>query len=170
MRIPLSVALIAAAAFPACAQSRRGAIITLQIPGSSGVPKRDRTDLERLERMSPAQRQQLFRQLPPDRARSLQDRLDRLDQMPPGQREHLNEQYEWFQQLPPDKQNAMRKVFRRYSDLSSERRGAVGKEFRSLRELKEDDRRKRMDSEDFRSEFNKDERKLLEDMTAAVPE
>ncbi len=170
MRILLGLSFTIAVLVPAYPQTRMGGI-SFQIPGvHRGSPKKDTTDLDRLERMSPAQRQQLFQRLPRDRARSLQDRLDRLEQMPPQQREQLNEQYEWFQQLPPDKQNAMRKVFRRFNDLPADRRDAVRKEFGSLRDMKQKERRERMESEDFRSDFNKEERKLLEDMSGAVPE
>jgi hypothetical protein len=163
---PLVIAVAAILfAFPALAQRPKPA------PGRSptqgfGIPP----IFEKLQRMSPKERNEALGKLPPDRARAVQDRLKGFQQMSPEERERLAEQYEWFSNLPPEKQKAMRDAFRRYSDLPAARQDKVREEFRSMRELSESDRRERMESEEFRSRFNKDDRELLEEMTRSVPE
>jgi hypothetical protein len=145
----------------AAGQGRRGA----PHPAPAHGPKA----IDGLEELSPQQRQKIIDSLPPDRARKAQDRLDQLNRLTPEERARLKEQYGWFQQLPPERQEAMRKAFRKYSALAPERQDAVRQEFRRLQDLPTDARRDQVASQDFRSRFSKDERKLIQELAGAVP-
>ncbi len=170
MRFTVALAIASFLCAPAYSQIRVGT----GFPGGQRGGhdrKHDRPALlDGIERLSPSQRQKMMDRLPPDRAKKLQDQLDRYEQMPPDQREKLREQYDWFLQLPPEKQDAMRKVYRQYSDLPADRREAVRDEFRDLRDLSAPERKSRLKGGELKSRFNKDERKLIEDMAGSVPD
>ncbi len=125
--------------------------------------------LERLERMSPRERQQMLDRLPPERAKKLRQHLDRYDRLTPAERQQLKDRYNWFSQLPPQRQNAMRQAFQRYDGLPPGRREAVRGEFERLQTLDEQARRKRLASRRFKLRYNPEEQRLIEEMSNAVP-
>lgn len=139
------------------------------VPRAVGPQQGGPKTLDSLERMSPQQRQKLLEGLPPDRARSLQERLDRYDRLPPDQRQRLKDQYDRFSQLPPERQAAMRKVFERFNRLSQDRQDAVRQEFNGFHGLSDDEKRARMRSAEFRSRYSRDEQKLIDEMSSAAP-
>ncbi len=127
-------------------------------------------ELDRLERMSPQQRQHMLQSLPPGRARKLRERFDGYEQLTPEQRAHLRQQYDQFRQLPPARQDAIRGIFDRFHGLPEDRQTVVREEFGALQSLRGDSRRERFGSPAFRSRFNPDEQKLIEEMSDTVPQ
>ena len=100
-------------------------------------------DVERLERMSPAQRREELAKLPAERRQQMEQRLERLHKMTPEERAALNRRYEQFQHLPAD------------------RREAVRAEIQHLRELPEAERKARLNSKEVQKNFSSHEQKLL---------
>ena len=100
-------------------------------------------EVERLERMSPAERRTELAKLPVERRQQIEQRLERLSKMTPEERAALNRRYEQFQHLPPD------------------RRDAVRAEIQHLRELPEAERKARLNSKEVQKNFSSHEQKLL---------
>lgn len=117
---------------------------------------------ERFRRLSPKDRKRALQGLPPDRARAVERRIERLDKMPADQRDRLEDQYNWFSRLPSDRKQAMREAFKRFRELPPDRQDTIRDAFQALRDVPEAERRIRL------GEFNPAERQLLEEMVAAV--
>ena len=145
----------------ALAQSRRK---PLPRPGARGGAV-----IERLNRMTPEQRQRALDRLPAERRARVEERLQRLNSMPPAARERLRRQYDEFQKLSPDKQDAVRRAFRELNQMPEKRRRVVRREIMRTRNMPDDRRSSRFESEAFRSEFNDAEQKVIRDLADVAP-
>ncbi len=150
------------AALPAEAQSRRPG------PRAAGARK-DRPALERFHQLSPADRRKALDKLPPDRRRIAEDRLEDYERLGEQERKRLADRHESFQKLSPDAQEAVRQSFRQFNSLPAARRKIVGEELRHLSGLPEPERRGRMNSDEFRNQFNSEERQILESLVVLNP-
>ena len=133
-------------------------------PGARGGPPPTNGMIERLNRMTPEQRERALGPLPADRREKVERRLERFNSLSPEEKQRLREEYQAFQSLPPEKQDAIRRSFRQFNDLPDDRRRPVRRELMYLRRLNEDERTARFESEAFRSRFNETERQLLQDL------
>src|SRR5271157_3116490 len=119
---------------------------------------------------APQQEQQLrqdpkFRSLPPDQQQKLLDRLHRFDNLPPGDKAALLNRMETYEHLSPSQQQAAQGLFQRYRALPEDRRSKVSQACRQLQELPPDQRNQLLNSEQYRNNFNDEERELLRGMT-----
>jgi hypothetical protein len=159
-------ALLAFAALPAAAgpQPAAGSAAKKRI-----VPPNPFAFFERFERMTPRQRERMLSQLPEQRRRDLEERVARYRQMPPDERDRLRDQYEMFQEMPKEKQDALRRAFRRFSKLPLDRRQLLRQEYLGLRAMEDEDRRSRINSDEFRSRYTLAEQQLLDDISKLLP-
>src|SRR5436190_18557983 len=72
-------------------------------PGKMGAPPNGM--IERLNRMTPEQRQRALDRLPPERREKVERRLENFNALPPEEKDRLRQQYQAFQKLPPEKQD-----------------------------------------------------------------
>lgn len=126
--------------------------------------------LERLEHMPPEQRERMLEKLPPERRQRVEQQLEQYHNMTPEQRSRLQQRYERFSELPPERQEAMRKGFHKFQALPADRQDAVREEIQHLRTMPESERQTRMSSDEFQSKYDKRERQIIADMTAALPQ
>ena len=162
-KLPASVvaAIVLAVMSPAgLAQPRRGPLP----PRPKGAPRADNA-LERLSNMSPEQRRNALRNLPPERKKQLEQRLDVYKQMSPAEKERLADRLGAFSQLPPDQQEQARRLFRRFTAAPVDRQPLLRDELAQLRSLSDPDRRARMNSDEFRTKFNQQEQYLLGELS-----
>jgi hypothetical protein len=99
--------------------------------------------IERLQKMTPEERERALSNLPPDRRKQVQHQLDRLDQLTPEQRQQLDERFEKLQSFPPSRQRAVRD------------------EVTSLRKMSFSERQARLHSEEFNMQFAPEEQELI---------
>lgn len=108
-------------------------------------------EIDRFQKMTPAERRQALDKLPPERRARIEQRLERtemrLQRMKPAERQNLRRRYESFQALPADRKQAVRQ------------------EIRQLRALSPEERKKRLQSPETKKRFNEDERRLLEEVS-----
>ena len=124
--------------------------------------------IERLNRMSPEERQRALDRLPADRRAQVEERLERFNKMPPRAKERLRAEYEEFQKLPPEKQETVRRAFRDLNQLPQDRRQLIRREVVRLRNMLPERRASRMESELFRANFSDAERQLIRDLSETV--
>jgi hypothetical protein len=129
----------------------------LSPPGNTGA-------LERIERMSPAERRAFLDRLPPERRARLEERLRRYEALSPEEKDRLRQQYRRFRTLPPERQETIRKAFERFRELPPERRRAVRRGVWQLRRLADPVRERRINGPGFRARFSPDELQLIRDM------
>ena len=135
-----------------------------QRPGAAGVDL-----IERLNRMSPAERHKVLNRMPPERRDILERRISNLNNIRPELREKLKRDYEHFQQLPPEKQTEVRHTLRQIAELPEDRRRQVRAAINRLRQQTPEVQQRRIASRNFQDRFNDDERKLVEDALAMLP-
>ncbi|MGI8741481.1 MAG: DUF3106 domain-containing protein [Bryobacteraceae bacterium] len=179
----LSVGLAAvfslAISIPANAQGHKGggarhaAAPPPRVPKPAKAPKTpaaDHTPIDQFERMSPEERQKALAKLPPERAEKLQKQLKEYSQLTPEQQAAAREQLEMFRHLPPERQEALRKAFNKFSHAPADRQQSMRQELNQLRAMSPPDRRERMNAPEFKSRFNRNEQKMLSEMSNLLPE
>ncbi len=155
-----SILALGLAGAPAVGQNR----------GPALPPRPPNNVLERLERMSPEQREKVLSRLPPERRRRIEERLRWYDSLPPEERERLAWRYERFRQLPPERQQEVRQFFRRFGTLPPERRLALRQEARRLRFLPGPARQARINSPAFQNRYSPEERDMLRTILELAPQ
>lgn len=139
----------------------------------AGAPKPNPA-LEKWRSMTPGERQRFLDRLPPERREEVQRRWEQFERndrmLKPDQRDRLQQAFSEFRNLPPERQQTARRAFRQWMVQPEERRATMRGELESLRGMAAEDRRARMDSEDFKSKFSKVEQGILHDLTEALPE
>jgi hypothetical protein len=153
-----------AVAGPLAAQPRKGGVSARPKP----APARNWKAVEQFNRMSPEARRRMIENLPPERKKQLEDRLQEYNQLSPEERGRLRDRLDEFRQLPQERQEALRRMFRRLNTLPVDRREPVREEFAALRVLPESERRARMNSDEFRNRYTQAERQLLQDLSRAL--
>jgi hypothetical protein len=111
-------------------------------------PPQDLNALDRLERMSPDQRQRVLEKLP---------------------RERLRRQFERFRQMPPERQQALRELFRRFRELPEDRRRAVRRGVWELQRLGEARRELRLSRPWFRNRYSPEELQMVRELLEMAP-
>jgi hypothetical protein len=99
----------------------------------------------------------------------VEERTKRLNQLPPEERQRLEERYRQFQSLPPARQQAIRQSLREFRDLPGARKHAIRQEHRRQQAMSDEERAARVDSPEFRGQFNERERQMLEGLQALPP-
>lgn len=136
-------------------------VAAFAVPSNAQRPTLGPGPVERLRRLSPAQRQKLLERLPPERRQRVERQLHDLDQMSPVERQRLHDRYEMFRQLPPEKQEALRGAFRKFNLLPADRRDAIRKEMVELKNMKPAERRERIQSDAFNEQFSLEEQQVM---------
>jgi Protein of unknown function (DUF3106) len=144
---------------------------TPQPPPKAGMPRAlaGPNVLDRLEQMSPQERQRVLDRLPPERRRRLEERLEAYDRLPPEERERLRRQYERFNSLTPEQQRAARFLFRRFAALPPERKQVLRQEAHRLSQMTFAQRQRRMASPEFQDRYPVEERQILRALAAITP-
>ena len=126
--------------------------------------------LERWRGMSADERQEMVDRLPPERRDVFRRRMELWENMKPEERKGVTDRFDRFRDLPPEQQTSARRAFRQFNQLPPERRRDLRLEMNGLRKLTEEERAARFNSEEFRNKFDANERALVQDLAAALPE
>jgi hypothetical protein len=150
MRRLITVAVLAAGVCvsPAIAQKKGGPSVPRPAPKRPNRPPQNPArELERFQRMAPADREKELAKLPPERRAQFEQRLQRFDKMPPAQREKALKRLEAFGNLTP------------------ERRTAVRQEIEHLQSLPPEQRKAALSGDEIKKNFSPEEQKLLHEAT-----
>ena len=93
------------------------------------------TPIDRWNQMTPSERENALRKLPPERQKQIQERLEQYNRLPKEERDRLRERYEQFSHLTPVKQDLVRRQMKRFAEVPTERRLVLSRELRRLRRL-----------------------------------
>jgi hypothetical protein len=121
--------------------------------------------LDRWNKMSPEQRAKAMAKLSPERRLQMQDRLEKFNALPREEQDRLRRRYERFSHLSGEKQDVVRRQIQAFTRLPDARRPGISREFEQLRRMSSDDRRARMNSEEFRNRYTPREQQLLSDLS-----
>ncbi len=126
--------------------------------------------MERLSRMSPADRRKALAGLPPWQQKLISTGVERLDQLTPAAREQWLTRFRRFQELSPRQKSAIRRMVVEFRGLPVNRRAAVKSELDALSRMTESQRAQRLASEDFRTRFEPRERQIIEAASQVLPD
>jgi hypothetical protein len=136
------------------------------IEGGPASPK----NLEKLAKLSPAERNKALSSLPPGRRAQIEQKLNQYQKMPPQQRAKVLDQFQRLQTLPPQKQAQVRASLRSFATLPEPRHQLIQKQISQMKGLSDSDRRSLMNSEEFRSKFTPAEQQMIEDISLVAPQ
>ena len=120
-------------------------------------------------RMSPEERQNALAQLPPARQRQILQRLQLYEAMPSTDRERVNTQLEMLRSLPPQRQNQVRRSLLQMQTLPEDRKTVIRAELARLNALPDEERRARMNSEEFRNIYTPTEQAMMANIAQVLP-
>ncbi|HEY1204677.1 MAG: DUF3106 domain-containing protein [Bryobacteraceae bacterium] len=140
-------------------------------PPLAGAPRAlaGPTVLDRLEALSPEQRQRLLATLPPERRQRIEARLKAYESLPQAERDRLRRQYDKFRALTPEQKETSRRLFRRFMELPPGRRQVLRQEANRLSQIPWPQRQARIASPDFQRRFTPEERQILHALAAITP-
>lgn len=173
-RMIRGVGLLAMAAWLLPAQPVRPRILGQPVPGAKRLPrqlakKAPHPLLERIDQMSPAEREQFFNRIPRDKRDQVRRRWETWNKMAPDERERLGLLVHELPNLPPQRLEAARLLFRRFSSLPADRQAALRDEVDAARRLSPEERRARINSDEFRNQFSDEEKRLMLEMGRIFP-
>ena len=119
--------------------------------------------------MTPEQRQKALANLPPAQRENILRRLQNFQTIPPATRERLLTRAERLNSLPPQRQNQVRRSMRQFETLPDDRKTLVGQEMDRLSAMPEEERRARMNSEEFRNRYSPAEQQMMGNISKSFP-
>lgn len=126
-------------------------------------------NVRRLSRMSQQERQQVLSKLPPERRQAVIKSLQDFQKLPPSERQRSAIELERLHGLPQQKQNQVLRSLRQFQDLPDERKATLGSELDRLTAMPDEDRRARMNSEEFRNRYSPAEQQMMSNMSELLP-
>ena len=125
--------------------------------------------VNRFMNMTPEQREKALSKLPPERRENIQRRLSELQKLPPEARTRLMNAAEMLRTLPPERQQQVRQALRRFQQMPEERHAVVQAEMQKMEPLSDEQRRERMNAEEFRNRYTPAEQQMMRNMLEVVP-
>jgi hypothetical protein len=168
LRLGVLTWLAVAMMVPAQAQGTGKDSVARTRKGKAQLRQQVKKQLDRLSDMPVDERSKVLERLPPERRRMAERRLDMYQKLSPEERERLAEGWERFTEKTPAQQAAIRRLFRKFSELPVDRRPMIRQELMNLRQLSGDDRRARINTDEFRNKYSLAEQQLLADLSAAL--
>jgi len=105
-----------------------------------------------------------FQKLPAERQQKLRERLHEFNNMPPERQQKVLNRMEAFDQLTPQQRQQARDLNGRLKEIAPERRVQMRIALRNLRQMDPGQQERVMNSDQFRSRFNDNEREILRGM------
>jgi hypothetical protein len=102
-----------------------------------------------------------FKSLPPERQQKLKDRLQWFNSLPPNRQQQILSRMEAWEHMTPEQHQQARGLMDRMRALPDERRNALRDQFRILGPMNAEQRQRAMNNDQFRRNFNDDERDLI---------
>lgn len=149
---------------PALAQVRlragKGITAKKGLPGSR---------LDALERMTPEQQERFLNSLPAPRRAQAREMLSKWRDMSPEEKQRARQSLGEFRGLSPERQRRIRMLYGEFNGLPADRQPVLRVELKELRAMELPARRARFTSKEFRERYSPDERRLLRELSIALP-
>jgi len=138
--------LLAGGLDPASAQTPKQQAKQAKLKAKQLKQAKQAAVLERFLQMSPQERNQALRQLPPAQRQRILRRLDAVGSLSDEERRSLRGRFDTFLDMPPERQPVVRR------------------ELQQLRQLTPEQRRNRLASPELRDKFSEDELRFLSEV------
>lgn len=128
-----------------------------------------RNRFETFTRLSPEEQEKMLDALPAPRRAEMRRRLEVWKRMTPAERDTAIKSVEEFRSMPVERQRRVRELFAEFSKFPPRRRALMRREVALLRNLDPEERRARINADEFRGRFSPEEHRLLSDLADALP-
>jgi hypothetical protein len=122
----------------------------------------------RLYKASPEERDRALEKLPPKMQEQFRNQLKRFDSLTPAQQQVQLKWVERYSALPRQQQEAFKLQWQALGKMDPEQRRPITMALRRLEGLPDAQRRQVLESEDFKSRFSADERKMISDLSVLM--
>ena len=126
--------------------------------------------IEKLQQMTPEQREKWLSNLPPERRQRIERALQNVAKMPPATQNRVMNQLERLNSLPPQKQGQVRRSLQQFNTMPVERKAVINQELERMRSMPDDERRAHMNSEEFRNRYSPTEQQMMSNLTEILPQ
>jgi hypothetical protein len=126
------------------------------------------TPAARLYKASPEERERALEKLPPNMQQQIRNQLQRFDSLAPAQQQLQLKWVERYSALPLEQQAAFKQQLQALQKLPEERRRPIATALRRLESMPDTQRRQELDSDEFKSRFSPDERKMISDLSVVM--
>jgi hypothetical protein len=122
----------------------------------------------RLYKASPEERDRALEKLPPKMQEQFRNSLKRFDSLSPAQQQLQLKWVDRYSALPRGQQEAFKLQWQALGKMQPEERRPITTALRRLEGLPDAQRRQLLESEDFKSRFSADERKMISDLSVIM--
>ena len=136
------------------------------IAAKKGIPG---SRLDALERMTPEQQERFLNSLPAPRRAQAREMLGKWRDMSPEEKKRARLSLGEFRGLSPERQRRIRMLYGEFNGLPADRQPVLRDELKELRAIELPARRARFISREFREKYSLDERRLLRELSIALP-
>jgi Protein of unknown function (DUF3106) len=124
---------------------------------------------ERLERMTPEERESALSKLPPAQRANIEKRIRNFQNLPPAAQERRLEQLQRLESLPPKEQAQVRRSMNQRNKLPDDRKMAINRELRNMNGMTDDERQAYMSTEQFRNRYSASEQEIVGNIAKILP-
>jgi hypothetical protein len=122
----------------------------------------------RLYKASPEERDRALEKLPPKMQEQFRSQLKRFDSLTPPQQQLQLKWVDRYSALPRQQQESFKLQWQALAKMTPEQRRPITTALRRLEGLPDAQRRQLLESEDFKSRFSADERKMISDLSVIM--
>ena len=122
----------------------------------------------RLYKASPEERERALEKLPPNMQEQFRNQLRRFDSLTPAQQQMQLKWVERYSALPKAQQDAFKLQWQALGKMTPEERRPIAAALRRLEGMPDEQRRKLLDSEEFKSRFTAEELKMISDISVVM--
>jgi hypothetical protein len=122
----------------------------------------------RLYKASPEQRDRALEKLPPKMQEQLRNQLKRFDSLTPAQQQLQLKWVERYSALPKGQQDAFKLQWQALGKMTPEQRHPIAAALRRLEDMPDAQRRKLLDSDEFKTRFSPQELKMISDLSVIM--
>lgn len=143
----------------------------MQRKGLMAPPPTQALVLDKMRQMTPEEREQILKNMPPARRQMFERRLEQWNRLEPAQKQRLQGSLDTFRSLTPEQQQTVRGLYRKFSETMPEEKRGDGKRILArLRNLEPDERKALLNAARVKTRFTDAERELLAEMAEKLPD
>jgi hypothetical protein len=118
----------------------------------------------KLQHMTPEEREKALSQLPPARRAQIEERIRKFQELAPAVQARRLDRLDRLLSLPPQRQNEVRRSMNQLQNLPDDRKKAINQELRSMSVMPDYERQVHMNTDEFRNRFSPAERQIVGDL------
>ncbi len=143
----------------------------MQRKGLIAPPPPQAMVLDKMRQMTPEEREQVLKNMPPARRQMFERRLEQWNRLEAEQKQRLQGSLETFRSLTAEQQQTVRGLYRKFSEtMPEEKRGDGKRMLVRLRNLDPAEQKTLLNAPRVKARFTDAERELLAEMAEKLPD